>query len=54
MLDQTYSFKNTELLTITKNADSLLYNSVLRNSVQNFKANGRAVLVLALGEHGSL
>ena len=28
-LDQTHSFKNTELLTITKNADTLLYSSVL-------------------------
>ena len=41
-LDQTYSFKNKELLTITKNVDTLLYSSVLRNSV------------LAVGEHNNL
>ena len=29
ILDQTYSFKNKELLTITKNKDTLLYSSVL-------------------------
>ena len=28
-LDQTYSFKNKELLTIKKNADTLLSGSVL-------------------------
>ena len=53
-LDQTYSFKNKERLTITKNADILLYNSVLWKSVQNFKANWLAVLVLGLGEHDNL
>ena len=51
---QTNSFKNKELLTITQIADMLLYSSDSWNSVQNFKANGRAVLVLALGEHDSL
>ena len=47
-------FKNKELLTITKTADTLLYSSVFWNSVQNFKANGQAVLVLLLREHGNL
>ena len=28
-LDQTYSFKNKERLTITKNADILLYKTLL-------------------------
>ena len=41
-MDQTYFLKNKELLIITKNADTLLYNSVLWNSVQNFKANRQA------------
>ena len=50
----TYSFKNKELLTITKNLDTPLNSSVLWNSVKNFKANGEAVLVLAFGEHENL
>ena len=54
LLDQTYSFENRELLTITKNADMHLYSSVSWNSVHNFKVNGQVVLVLALGEHGNL
>ena len=53
-MDQTCSFKNKELLIITKNADTHLYISDLENSAQNFKANGQAVLLLALGEHGNL
>ena len=54
MFDQTYSFKNKKLLTVTKNADKLLHSSVLWNSVQNFKVKGQTVLVLALAEHGNL
>ena len=53
-LDQTYSFKNKELSTITKNPDTLLYSCLLLISVQNFKANGQAVLVLPHGEHDNL
>ena len=53
-LDHTYSFKNNELLTVTKNAGTLLYFSVFRNSLQNLRASGQAVLVLALGEHDNL
>ena len=52
--DQTYSFKNKGLLTITKIPDTLLYSSLLLISVQNFKANEQAVLVLPHGEHDSL
>ena len=54
VLDQTYSFKNRELLIITKNSYTLLYSSLSWNSVQNFKSNGQAVLVLPLGEHENL
>ena len=54
ILDQTYPFKNNELLTITKNADKILYSGILWNSVQNFRTNGQAALVLALGEHDNL
>ena len=43
-----------ELLLITKEADTLLYSSVSWTSVQNFKANGQAILVLALGKHNKL
>ena len=50
-MNQTYSFKNKELLTIAKNADTIFCSSVLWNSVQNFKTNEQAVLVLALEEH---
>ena len=55
-LDQTYSFKNKELVTITKNADIILFSSVLWNFyfLQNFKANRPAALVLALGKDDSL
>ena len=54
ILDQAYSFKNTELLTITKSADTLWYSNVLLNPVQKLKVNGQALLVLALGEHDNL
>ena len=47
-------FLNRELLIIKKNADTLLYRSRSWKSVQNFKANGKTVLVLALGEHDNL
>ena len=50
----TYSFKNKNLQTLTKNADTLLHSSVLWNSVQNFKANRKAALVLARREHDNL
>ena len=53
-MDQTYSFKYKELLTITKNADTLLNSSVLWSSVQNFKANGQVALALGLEEHENL
>ena len=53
-LDQTYSFENRKILIITKNADTLLYSSLSWNSEQIFKANGLAVLVLALEEHDKL
>ena len=57
-MDKNYSFKNTELiireLIITKNAVTLLYSSLSRNFVQNFKADGQVVLVLALEEHDNL
>ena len=48
-MDETYSFKNKEQPTITKKADTLLWNHV-----QNFEAKGQAVLVLALREHDNL
>ena len=54
ILGQTYPFKNKELLTITGSSDTLLYSSISWNSVQNLKANGQALLVLALGEHGTI
>ena len=44
--------KIKKLLIITNNADTLLSNSVSWKFVQ--KANGQAVLVLALGENGKL
>ena len=47
-------FLNRELLIIKKNADTFLYSSRSWKSVQNFKANGKTVLVLALGEHDNL
>ena len=57
-MDKNYSFKNTELiireLIITKNAVTLLYSSLSRNFVQNFKADGQVVLVLALEERDNL
>ena len=53
-MDETYSFKNKELLTITENADSLLYSSASWNYVQSFKRNGLAVRALALGEYNNL
>ena len=53
-MDQTCSFKNKELLKFIKNADIILYGSVLWNSAQNFKENEQAVLVLGFGEHGNL
>ena len=52
-LDQTY-FKNRELLIVTKKVDTLLYSSLSWNYVQNLKANGQAVLLLALREHDNL
>ena len=47
-MDRTYSFKNRELITITKNAGMLLYSSLFWNSVQHFKT------ALALLEHENL
>ena len=44
-MDQIYSFKNKNYF---------LYNSLLRNFVQNFRANRQAVLVLALEENDNL
>ena len=37
ILDQAYSFKNTELLTITNSEDTLWYSNVLLNPVQKGK-----------------
>ena len=50
-MDQTYTFQNKELLTITKNADTVLYSTVSLNSVQNIKTNRQAVPVLTLRKH---
>ena len=54
VLDQTFSFKNEELIKIKKNADTILCSSFLETLYKNFKANGQAVLALGLGEHGNL
>ena len=54
VLDQTYFFENKELLTITRNTDTHLYNSVSWNAVQIFKVVKHAVLVLVLWEHDNL
>ena len=41
ILDQTYSFKNKELLTVTKIADTLLYSSVKWNSYKISMQTGK-------------
>ena len=50
-MNQPYSFKNKELLSITNKADTVLHSGVLWKSEQNLKANEQAVLVL---EHYNL
>ena len=49
MVDQTYSFKSK-----IKNYWQLQKTRASLNSVQNFKAIGKAVLLLAIGEHDNL
>ena len=53
-MDQTYFFKNKELLTLTKTEGTLSYRGVLWNSVQNLKSNGLVVPVLAHREQDNL
>ena len=40
ILDQTYSFKNKELLTITKNADTVLYSRQAKYKQANCSGTG--------------
>ena len=54
VFDQTYTFKNRELLIITKIADLFLYSKLTWNSMQNFKADKEGVLVLALWDDDNL
>ena len=51
--DQTYSFKNKELLTVTKTRTSFC-TAVFLETLQNFKANGKVCLVLVVKENYNL